>query len=138
IAGATLGEDVVKLLVHDVFVTRDLVPGTEHADGSGEAFAMFHVREEKSVGRARMMRVVDEKVGFGDAVAELNDFDVTVGFATDAFVAILAEDKRLAVFELDDVLAAGILFGKGKPGAVVEDIAVLQNFDERGTLVRGG
>jgi len=42
------------------------------------------------------------------------------------------------VFELDDVLAAGVFFGDPIPGAVVEDIAVLQNFDEGGTLVSGG
>jgi len=56
---------------------------------------MLHVREEKSVGRARMMRVVDEQIGFSDTVGELNDFDVAVGFAADAFVAILAKMSGL-------------------------------------------
>ena len=77
-----------------------------------------------------MMRVVDEKIGLGDTVAKLNNFDVAVGLAADALIAILPEDEWLAMFELNDVLAARVLFRKREPGAVVEDIAILQNFYE--------
>ena len=56
----------------------------------------------------------------------------------DALVAVLAEDQRLAVFELDDVLAARFFFGEVEPGAVIEDVAVLQDFDVGRALVRGG
>jgi len=31
---------------------------------------MFHVREQEGIGRPRMMGIVHDKVGFGDAVAE--------------------------------------------------------------------
>ena len=42
------------------------------------------------------------------------------------------------MFELNDVLAARFFFGEVMPRAVVEDVAVLQNLDERGALVRRG
>jgi hypothetical protein len=84
------------------------------------------------------MRVVDDEIGFRDAVAELDDFDVAIGFAADAFVAIFAEDQRLAVFELNDVFAARVFFGDAGPGAVIEDVAVLQNFDKRRAAMRSG
>ena len=85
-----------------------------------------------------MVRVMDDHVRFGDAVAELHDFDVAVCFAPDALVAVLAEDERLTVFQLDDVLAARVAFGQVKPCSVVEDVAVLQDLDEGGAFVRGG
>src|SRR4029077_20549479 len=99
------------------------------ADGGGEAGPVLHVGEQESVRGARVVRVVDDEIGFGNAVAELDDFDVTVGFAANAFVAILAEDERFAVLELHDVLAASVAFGERKPGAVVEDVAVLEDLD---------
>src|SRR6266478_3530869 len=84
------------------------------------------------------MRVVDDEAGLGDAVAQMHDFDVPVGGSPDTLIAVLAEDERLAVFELDDVFAAGVFFGDAGPGAVIEDVAVLQDFDEGGAPVRGG
>ena len=75
---------------------------------------------------------------FGDAVADFYDLDVAVGFAADAFIAVLAEDERLAMFKLQDVFAAGFALGKRKPRAIVEDVAVLQNLDEGRALVRSG
>ena len=138
VADATFGLDVADLLVDDVFVARKIVPGAEDADGSWEAFAMLHVGEKECVGGARVMGVVDDEVGFGDAVAQLDDFDVAIGLAANAFVAILAEDERLAVFELDDVFAASVFFGDAGPGTVIENVAVLQDFDEGGAFVGGG
>ena len=63
-----------------------------------------------------MVLVVDEQILLGDAVAELDDFEIHAVEAN-ALVAILAEDQRLAVFELDDVLAAGFFFGEVEPRA---------------------
>ena len=137
IAGAALGDDVLDLLVHHVFVAREIVPIAENADRGREARPRLHVREEERVERTRMMRIVDDEVGFADAIAELHDFDVTIGFLADALVAVLAEDERFAVFEIDDVLTARIALGQIEPRAVVKDIAVLQNLDERGTFVGG-
>ena len=46
-----------------------------------------------------MLLVVEQQVVFVDAVAELDDFGVHAVQA-DALVAVLAEDQRLAVFEV--------------------------------------
>jgi hypothetical protein len=45
ITGATLGDHVLNLLVHHVFVAGQVVPRPEDADGSGESRPMLHVRE---------------------------------------------------------------------------------------------
>ncbi len=84
-----------------------------------------------------MLFVVYEKILLGDAVAELDDFEVEAVQAN-ALVAILAEDQRLAVLELNDVLAARVFFRDVRPRAVVEDIAILQNFHVRRALVGRG
>src|SRR6266699_1997589 len=47
--------------------------------------------------------------------------------SADALVAVLPENQRLAIFELDDVLDACIFFGQGEPRAIIEDVAILQN-----------
>ena len=83
---------VANLLIDDVFVAWKIVPGAQNAYRSREAFAVLHVREEEGVGRARVMRVVDDEVAFGDAIAELDYFNVAIGFAADAFVAVFSED----------------------------------------------
>src|SRR5260221_1500182 len=59
VAWTTLGDDVLYLLVHDVFVARQIVPRAKHADWRGEAGAMLHVREQKGIRRTRMMRVMN-------------------------------------------------------------------------------
>ena len=80
---------------------------------------------------------MDEQIVFrgAAAVAERDDLEIETVHA-DALVAILAEDQRLAVFELDDVFAARVLFGERFPRAVVEDVAILQDFDVGRALVR--
>jgi hypothetical protein len=98
---------------------------------------MFHVRKQEGVGGARVVRVVDDEVRFGDAVAELDDFNVAVGLATNSLVVVFAENEGLTVLELNDVFAARVALGEVEPRAVIENVAVLQNFDECGTLVRG-
>ena len=45
VAGAALGDDVLDLLVHDVFVSRKIIPGSENADRRGEARPVLHMRE---------------------------------------------------------------------------------------------
>src|SRR5579862_9324350 len=128
---------VANLLGDDVLVARDVIPGAEDSDGSGEAGTLLHVAEEKGVSGTRMMLVVDEKIFFGDAVAELAAFEFEAVEAN-ALVAILAEDERFAVLELDHVLAARVPFGESLPGAIVEDVAILQDLDVGRALVRGG
>src|SRR5258708_37977381 len=137
IAAAALGDDVFDLLVHHVFVARHVAPRAENHDGRWEVRALLHVRELKGVCRARMVRIVNDHIRLGDAVAELYDFDVAVRFPADTLVAVLAENHALAVFELEDVLAAGIAVRQREPRAVVEDVAVLQNFHVGRTFVCG-
>src|SRR3712207_8851874 len=47
----------------------------------------------------------------------------------DGLVAVLAEDQRLAVFEVERVVGLGGLVGGVVVGAVVEDVAVLVDLD---------
>src|SRR5208282_308356 len=70
-----------------------------------------------------------------NAVAQLDDLNVAVTLAPNAFVAVLAENKRLAVLQLNDVLAARIALGEVEPRSIVEYVAVLQDFDERRAFV---
>src|SRR5579872_6515627 len=138
IAGTALGDDGLNLLVHDIFIARDIGPRTENADRSRESRSQFPVGEGEGVIRTWVMHIVDQQIGFGDAVAELHDFDVAVRLATDTLVAIFAEDHGLAVLELYDVLAARFALGQREPRAVVEDVAVLEDFDERRAFVCSG
>ena len=48
----------------------------------------------------------------------------------DALVGVLAEDHRLAVLEPEHAVVADVLVGELPPGAVVEDVAVLEHLDE--------
>lgn len=81
--------DFHDLIVDDVLLARQIVPGAEDVSGSEDAGAVLHVREQEGVVRPQVMRVVDEEIGFGDTVAELDDFDVVVGLAAHALVVIL-------------------------------------------------
>ena len=99
---------------------------------------MLHVGKQKSVRRSRVVCIVNDQVGFGDAVAERDDFDIAIGFPANALVLVLAKDERFAVFEHNHVLAAGFFFGNAVPGPIVKDVAVLKNFDKRRALVNGG
>ena len=53
-------------------------------------------------------------------------------------VLVLTEEHRLAVFEIEQALVADVAVGVVGEGAVVEDVAVLQNFDEGGAVMLGG
>ena len=44
VPGAALGNYVLDLLVHHVFVAREIIPGAQNADRSGEAGPVLHVR----------------------------------------------------------------------------------------------
>ena len=105
--------------------------------GVGNPGRLFHVREQKSVSRARMLFVVNQQIAFRDAVSELHDFQFEP-IQANSLVAVLAEDERLAVFELNHVFAARLFFRDRFPRAVVEDVAVLQNLDVSRAFVRRG
>ena len=111
VAGATLGDDVFDLLIHQVFIARHVAPRTKNTDGRWEIRAVLHMGELKSVRWPRMVFVVNDQVRLRDAVAELNDFDVAIRFPANAFIAVFSENHRLAMFELEDVLAPGVPVG---------------------------
>src|SRR5271156_21971 len=67
VAGAALGDYVLKLLGHYVFVAGEVVPGAEDADGSRESGPVLHVREQEGVGGPGVVRVVYDEIGFADA-----------------------------------------------------------------------
>src|SRR5437773_6710 len=100
VAGAALGDDVLDLLVHDVFVARKIIPGPENADRGGEAWPVLHVREQEGVRRTRVVRVVHREIALCNAVAELDDFNVPIRLPADSLIAVLAENERLTMFEL--------------------------------------
>src|SRR6187549_1235217 len=73
VAGAAFCFHLGDLLVDEVFVAGEIGPRAKHADRSWEAGALFHVRKLKSIKRARVVNVVDDEVGLGGTVAELDD-----------------------------------------------------------------
>lgn len=125
IASAFFLDDFRYLLVDYVFIARQVVPSAQDSDGCGEAGAPFHVRKQEGVGGTVMVGVMNDKIRFGDTVAQRDDFNVAITLAANALVAVLTEDKGFAVLKLENVLAACVFFGQAGPCAIIENIAVL-------------
>ena len=87
--------------------------------------------------RASSCLVVNQRSALVDTVAELHHLEA-VAVHADALVAVLAEDQRLAVLEQELIVGLAVLVGDVREGAVVEDVAVLQDLDERGAAVLVG
>ena len=68
-------------------------------------------------------------------VVDPNDLGSTLGVDRHALLAVGAEADRLAVEQRDQHVVAGRLGRQGLERAVVEDVAVLEDLDERGALV---
>src|SRR5207248_10132547 len=94
IAWAAFGDDFLNLVLHDVFVTRKIVPRAEDAKGGRETLAMLHMRKQESIRGARMMSIVNNEIVLGDAGAKRHRFDVAIGLAANAFITVLAVDER--------------------------------------------
>ena len=75
-----------------------------------------------------------EKIIDGSAVAKRHDLGVEPVQA-DALVAVLAEDQRLAVLQVEGIIGLDALVGGVLEDAVVEDLAILVDLDKRGALV---
>src|SRR5437879_8732937 len=71
VAGTALGDDVLDLLAHHVFVARKIVPSAENADGRGETWPVLHMREQEGVGWPRVVGVVHHELALRDSIAEL-------------------------------------------------------------------
>src|SRR5260370_6568192 len=137
IARAALGDDVANLMIHQILIARNIIPRAKHANRCRESRALLHVREHEGIARAGMFLVVDQEILFRDAVAELDNLELEA-LQADAFLAVFSEDERLAVFQLNHVLAACLFVGEVFPGAVVEDVAILEDLDVRGASMGCG
>ena len=83
-----------------------------------------------------MIRLVDEDFT-GRGGGGIDDFrDESV--EADALFLVLAEEQRLAGFEREHLVVAVFLGVNRIPGGIVEDHAVLEDFDKRDALVRVG
>jgi hypothetical protein len=110
---------------------RVLAAEDERVGAAGVAVLAQSVRRRTSVRRLR------DDLGGVDLV-RLGDPEPAGVVADDAGGAVRPEDERLAVHERDRPLGAGRRVLQQVEGAVVEDVAVLVDLDERGALVLGG
>ena len=85
-------------------------------------------------GQALVGLVVHEEGVLAD-VGHVDDAQLAVGAHDHAVLAVGAEADRLAVHQRDQHLGAVSLAVIAVEGAVVEDVAVLVDLDERGALV---
>ena len=71
-------------------------------------------------------------------VGDLDDLALPELVQDDASLVVGAEADRLTVAQLDEHVGARLLRGDPLERAVVEDVAVLVDLDERAALVLGG
>src|SRR5260370_30307971 len=71
-----------------------------------------------------------DDVALADAVAE-RDHLGPLPVHPDSLVAVLAEDERLAVLAHQLMIGLDLLVADVVEGAVIENVAVLEDFDER-------
>ena len=100
VAGAGLFAGGVDL-VHHQFVVGRLLDREEHAQRHG-VFRVVHPGQAVGHRRIGGLLVVDDEIVLRNVI-EIGDFE-QLAFETDALVAVLAEDQRLAVLEVDDVV----------------------------------
>ena len=128
----------VGLLVFDDLV-KAVVEGrgfhvADNTDGDGE-MRRHHVCQHHVDTRVFGGLVVDENVLLGDAVfANLHHFKL-VAVEADTLIAVLTEDKRLAVDALHLHVVADILAGDVLMHTVGEDHAVLQDLGHGDAIV---
>ena len=130
-AGADFGN-----LLCDTVVVGGGGDVADDADGQGEALAVHHGQLLVEEVRGRV-GVVDEDVVHGVAVLSDGDGFEEEAVLDEAFVHVFAEEHLLAVAEVDGLVGADAAVGDGVVDAVVEDDAVLEDFDDRCTFVAG-
>ena len=119
-----------ELLRHQVVVDRAL-DATEHAERHRTVGVVRDAGEPEREARLRARRVVDEE----RVLARLGDVDHAqrpVRVLDDALLALGAEPDPLAVLEVD---AVALLLAHVVERAVVVDVAVLEDLDERRAAV---
>src|SRR5580658_6170161 len=95
----------------------------------------LEIREHK--GERLIGLVVDDEIFFGHAVAQSHDFGALT-VHPNTLVGILAEDERFAVAQNQLMIGLDLLVTDIVEGAVVEDVAVLENLDEGGAAMSVG
>src|SRR5439155_15408254 len=127
LAAALLGHDILDLLVEKIVVGRAL-HAPVHADAFRKA-RIDHSTEQISQAGLLGLFVVDEQVVNRDAATQSNHFRIH-SVQANALVAVLAENERLTVFEVQGVIRLDAFVGGVIENAVVEDLAVLINLNE--------
>src|SRR2546422_5497561 len=84
------------------------------------------------------MNIVNQDIGFGDPTFADGHYFRMRAFHANALVAILAEDHWLAMFEIEHLVRSHAALGKIIERAVVEDVAVLIDLEERNAFVLRG
>ena len=136
VAGALRRDLLVDLALHLGGVLEAL-DGPEHADRRGLVGAAGQAGEQERDARVDAGLVVDEQGVLAD-VGHVDDAGAGLGVEHHAPLLLGAEPDRLAVLERDQHLVADRLGGDALEGGVVEDVAVLEDLDERGALVLVG
>src|SRR5438105_4903301 len=116
---------------------KGLVGGLVHRAENSQAFGK--IREHQAAEQKRRSEVfrafvVNKKVALRDAVAQSDDFG-SQAVQPDAQIAILAEQEWPAVFKVESVFRLDALVGGVIEDAVVEDLAILIDFDKGRTFV---
>ena len=112
------------------------VDRAQHAERRREVRAASCARAGTR-GRVRVALVVDEQVRLGDAVAERHDLGLAGRSCGCPCRVPLPKTSGLPCSSTSCVSALMLLLGQVRERAVVEDVAVLQDLDERRALVRG-
>lgn len=99
--------------------------------GHAWVFGVVELSEHRWIEEFRVFWFMDDDVVFGDAVFAHRD---NLGFEglvdAEAFVLLFTEKEGLVFFEEKEVVVAILAAVNGVPSLVVEDDAILQNFDE--------
>src|SRR5262249_48896072 len=135
LAAAFFGHDILDLLVEKI-----VVGGALHAPVHSDAFRkarIDHPAEQVCQARLFGFFIVNEQVINRDTAAQ-SDYLRIKAVQANAFVAVLAEDQRLAMLQVQGAVRFNTLIGGVFENAVVENLAVLINLDESGALVSGG
>src|SRR3954452_19233780 len=133
VARACLGRRFLYLLVDLVVVGRAL-HRPEDADGCHAVVDVAQARQHERERRLLVRDVVDQQRALV-ALVDVDDLEAAVAREPDTLLQVGPEPDRLALLEADDGAVARLRLLQHVEGAVVEDVAVLQDLDERGAAM---
>src|ERR1044072_9286057 len=109
----------------------------EYADRH-RVIRVLHARQHVGEIRIRRFLVMNDEVRLAHPAAKLCDLKVHVRAHANAAITLLAEYERLAMLKLDLSIIFNAAFCDHVECAVVKDVAVLIDLDERDPLVTHG